>query len=736
MFFAHSVPDDPERKGWEPLEQHLQEVADLAEKFTEPFDAKAFGRLVGLLHDAGKFRASFQDYLAGKSPSSPHAVVGATMMDQALEPGLAKMLGPLIGIPVSSHHAGLPGNGDRSFERRLANAKGIDDMAPWPIKNLPFPAIASIPKPLRDAKDGFGTAFFVRMLFSALCDADFLCTERFYNAEKTALRQGPQPSIQALSDAVDQYLARINSTAASEVIIARQQVLQACQAAATQTPGLFSLTVPTGGGKTLSSLSFALRHAAQHGLRRVIYVIPYTSIIEQTAGVFRAAFGPALQGAVIEHHSAALPTPSTEPMGPQRLRLVQENWDAPVIVTTSVQFFESLYSDRPARCRKLHNIADAVVVLDEVQALPTALLKPCVSVLARLLKGYGTTVLLCTATQPDLADSRLLGGELPPPREIMADPAGLWANLRRVQAEKAGSLSDLALLDRLRSHQQVLCIVDNRAHAAELYGALSEGEEDAQAVVHLSAGLCPADRRRILVEVKRRLSAGLAVRLVSTQVIEAGVDIDFPVVYRAVAGLDSLAQAAGRCNRNGILDRGQFVIFDCDRKLWLPDLERRRQLARPFLDEDGDPLEPERIARYFKALFGIEDLDAHKVMPLLSRSLAGADWDFHGASEAFQMIGDETVPLIVPTDETETLCAALITAERQGLPPGLATLRALQQVSVSVYRHAFAALDAAGAVARIGPNGAFYRLIDHDLYDRVRGLGGPRAAQSFDSNVI
>ncbi|GAA0601481.1 CRISPR-associated helicase Cas3' [Caenispirillum bisanense] len=733
--YAHSGVG-PVGPGWEPLSDHLAEVAAEAEAFAGAFGAPEWGAAAGWLHDAGKYRLSFQRYIRSEGPAAPHASAGAALAVERY----GAIAGTLLGIVTSAHHAGLPaGEGEAAFAERLHDGRAAvaHDLAPE-AQSLPLPP-PPLPLPpfMAHPKDSFGAAFFLRMLFSALCDADFLRTEGFCDPARAAARRGPRPELATLAAALDGHMQRLagSSSAAPAIAGARAEILAAARAAAGEPPGVFSLTVPTGGGKTLASLSFALKHAVTNGQRRVVYVIPYTSIIEQTAAVFREALGPDLAEAVLEHHSAAPLPAGGERIGPQRAALAEENWDAPVIVTTTVQFFESLFSDRPGRCRKLHNLARAVVVLDEVQALPTAHLTPCVAALERLWRDYGTTLLLCTATQPDLTVGSL-GTALPPPREIVADKAALYERFRRVTTEKAGRLSDDALIERLRGEPQVLCIVDNRAHAAELYERLAEGRAEPDEVWHLSAGLCPADRRRILSAVKQRLKEGLPVRLVSTQVIEAGVDIDFPVVYRAAAGIDSLAQAAGRCNREG-RGTGRFVVFDHDRKLFLPDLERRRTLGRPILAEDGDPLAPARVERYFASLLAVAETDHKAVMGCFARNIGAAgQWDFRRAAADMRLVGEETVPVIVPAEGAEALCEELQRAARGGFPVSRQVLRALQQVSVSVYRSLFAALDRDGALGRLGPGDAFVRLVTLDLYDSRLGLRRREQERSYGENVL
>ena len=523
---------------------------------------------------------------------------------------------------------------------------------------------------------------------------------------------------------MSQHLSRLGGggTVAPDVLERRAEVLRGCREGAVKTPGVFSLTVPTGGGKTFSSLAFALRHAERHGLRRVIYVIPYTSIIEQTADNFRTAFGD-LAGAVIEHHSAATIAEEQDRDGIKQLAIAAaENWDAPVIVTTSVQFFESLYSNKPSRCRKLHNIAQSVVVLDEVQALPLSLLRPCVAALRELAEGYRTSVVLCSATLPDWRRGSVFGQGFSAITELAPDVAGLFTDLVRVRCERAGLLDDEELARHLAAARQVLCIVDSRPQAAALHDLVKA--EAPEGTFHLSAAMCPLHRREVLEAVRRRLEAKAPCRLIATTVIEAGVDVDFPEVWRAAAGIDSLIQAAGRCNRNGRMAPalGRFVIFDTPRESALHDVKQRRQYAAPLLEGNADPLDLETVRAWFDKLYGLktEELDGKRILARIEETAARLDWPFRSIAEDFRLIDQATETVIVPWgDGAADLIDEVRVPER---PVPLATRRALQQVSVSVYPNQFKALDEAGAISRVGAEGQFKVLVKEDYYDCNVGL--------------
>ena len=452
----------------------------------------------------------------------------------------------------------------------------------------------------------------------------------------------------------------------------RAEVLADGRAAAMQAPGLFALTVPTGGGKTLSSLAFALEHAIAHNLDRVIYVIPFTSIVEQTADVFRAALGEVNADAILEHHSG-FEVDGAEPGAKEeeeRVRLAAQNWDRPIIVTTAVQFFESLFSNRTGRCRKLHNIARSVVVLDEAQTLPLHLLRPCLAAINELSRGYTTSIVLCTATQPALTkEAGLKAPEaLVGVREIVTPGRDLFARLKRVRTVQAGTLSDAQLVDALRQADQALVIVNNRRHARELFERLAKS--GLEGVHHLTTAMTAAHRQHVLAEIRRDLKDGHPVRLVSTSLIEAGVDISFHAVWRAWAGLDQMAQAAGRCNRNGELgpEGGVLTIFqpeDIEGRKPPREVAANAETAKRVLGRDGhlDPLSREAVAAYFTELLWTKDdggklaaLDnvkvgeakIHGIMKALDESAHGFNFRFADVADAFRMIDDVMVPVIIP----------------------------------------------------------------------------------------
>ena len=710
--YAHSIQGSPVHN-WEPLSSHLASVAALAAEFAAAFGWSEAARAAGLLHDVGKVSDTYQGYIAtppskGVSAKGPdHSTAGARVAANAFGP----QLGRILAYAIAGHHAGL-GDGDE-LDRRLGQGHRIDPYDGWQAHTGPMPTAAALRpssnfKPLEQA--GFSTAFLTRMLFSCLVDADFLATEAFYQGKA---RPGGHATIETLRDRLRSHMAGLRPTASTEVNAVRARVLEHAVAQAELPPGLFTLTVPTGGGKTLASLSFALEHAVRHGMRRVVYVIPFTSIIEQTAAVFRNALSS--DDEVLEHHAnfewpAERHGSGTEAGtdGLAKLRRATENWDVPIVVTTAVQFFESLFANRPGQCRKLHNLAGTVIVLDEVQTLPLPLLRPCMAALKELAQNYRASVVLCTATQPALRckDSFPDGFAIDESRELAPDPQGLYAALKRVRVEvRRGPTDDGAIAERFAVQPQMLCIVNNRAHARALFEAIRH----LSGAVHLSTLMVPRHRRQVLEEVRRRLLAGEPVRLVSTSLIEAGVDISLPEVWRAATGLDSIAQAAGRCNRNGELVMGQVVIFEPAKAKAPRALEAFWQATRPVLRTHEDLLGLDAVQTYFRELYwqkGSGALDALEidgqrgVMPALAARSQDLRFPFRSLAEVFHLIDEAMEPVIVPWDEE-----AMRLLRDIGITERLigSHMRRLQQYTVSIPRVARRDWLARGVLREVHP---------------------------------
>lgn len=714
------------------LADHLHSVGDLAENFAKAFGAD-WARLAGQWHDLGKYRPRFQNYIrqasgfeadahiTGEAGKAPHSTAGALLAVDRF--GVA---GRVLAYLIAGHHAGLA-DWFGGLDVRLNDPKSRDELNESLAVDPPAdildagdfkPGLTATP----GGKDGF--ALWVRMLFSALIDADFLDTERYMDPEKFALRNTWQ-TLAELALQFDAHMAALTKKSEPTPVNAlRADILAQCRASAALEPGLFSLTVPTGGGKTLSGMAFALEHARRHGKRRVIHVIPYTSIIEQTADIFRAIFGEA----VIEHHSNAESGPDKESSAS---RLACENWDAPIVVTTNVQFFESLFAARTSRCRKLHNLVDSIVILDEAQLLPPQFLQPILDVLNMLARHYGVTVVLSTATQPALStrsyfDTRQNLRGLDNVREIIRDPDALYTQLERVTVRLPTDWQQTTdwptLADELTQLESVLAIVNTRKDARALWQQMPEG------TLHLSALMCGAHRSKAIQDIKARLRAGIPTRVVSTQLVEAGVDVDFPVVYRALAGLDSIAQAAGRCNREGRLEgKGEVVVF-IPPKPAPPGLLRKGESAcrRVLYDVTDPPMSRAHFSQYFERLYYDCSLDEHGICDLLAVDGRELAVSFRTAADKFRLIDDEdSVPIIAQYNDESTLL--LNTLRKQG--PERWLMRKLQRHTVNLPRRQAEQLRNLGDAEELIP-GLFVQVNDA-LYDPVLGLladGAPSRA--------
>ena len=702
------------------LEEHLEKTAQRAAQFAAVFGSSNWAYLAGLWHDLGKYSGSFQKMIYDANDIEAHIEVeGVQRRDHSTAGALyaiqkSEVFGRVLAYLISGHHAGLP---DWNKVEASGGALGqrIQDK-----ELLNFALKATIPENILKANvpdKGFvgrseGFALWIRMLFSCLVDADFLDTESFYDAEKTHTR-GNYPSLEKLKVLFDAHMDQLQKKASLiPVNRLRTQILAECREAALSPSGLFSLTVPTGGGKTLSSMAFALNHAQTHQKQRIIYVIPYTSIIEQTATIFREIFGES----VIEHHSSL----DLEKETPQS-RLASENWDAPLIVTTNVQFFESLFAARGSRCRKLHNIANSVVILDEAQLMPPQFLESILKTMTLLKEHYGVTFVISTATQPALKPMRdPFGGVklqgLENVQEIMRNPEELYQNLERVQIrlpkdfQESQTWSEIA--EELLQYDSVLVIVNTRADAKELFRLMPEG------TIHLSALMCGKHRSKIISEIKRRLKDNIPTRVVSTQLVEAGVDIDFPVVYRAMAGLDSIAQAAGRCNREGKLpEKGKVVLFVPPKKPPAGTLLQAAQKTISLLSSNPeDPLNRKNFTRFFELFYDASDLDKEKLEELLEVNPDLTGVQFRTAAMKMKLIKNAGVSILVRyDDESEILLDRL---KYKG--PYRELMRELQRYTVNIHSFYFDSMKDCGDLEEI--HSGIYALTCSTLYHDQLGV--------------
>lgn len=699
-----------------PLIEHLKETSHIAQKFAESFSSGEFAKILGLIHDFGKATDIWQEYIRCKSgydefnPDAhlegtskgkvEHSILGAKLAEDKF----GKAPGRFFAYCIAGHHGGLPdyfsedNQSGRGLEIRMQNAK-IDGLGKEVLeligcKSVSFPPFKfGTDKPLL-------ASLWIRMLFSCLVDADFLDTEKYMVPEKHQERSN-FASINELEKRFDSFMAEFDKKVEkSKINQIRSEILSDCLKASQNDRGIFSLTVPTGGGKTLSSLGFALKHAKKHNLERIIYVIPYTSIIEQNADVFKRVLGAEN---VVEHHSNL----DSEDIS-ARMRLASENWDAPVIVTTSVQFYESLFSAKTSRCRKLHNIVKSVVILDEAQLLPVEFLSPILQTLQLLVDHFSVSLVISTATQPalesrDLGSSCFNGFKNGSVKEIISDVPSLYQSLKRVKIELPENLDQaipLAEVARQCSEfDQVLCVVSDRKTCRDLYNLMPAG------TIHLSALMCGQHRSEKIDEIKCLLKNGESVRVVSTQLVEAGVDLDFPVVFRALAGLDSIAQAAGRCNREGKLETGVVKVFVAEKKSPPGILRKAAETTTTILKRvHSDPLEPNSFNAFFNELYWkANSLDAKEIVGKLTPDYKEFGIKFRSVSDNFKLINDEMQrQIIVRYGESEELLD-LIKKDQFNEKLNRALLRKLQRYSVNVYLNDFEALRQRRSIEEIMP---------------------------------
>lgn len=751
-FYAHTANDEhgyplPESSGrWQPLRVHLQKVANAAQRFAVPLGLEAEAELAGLLHDLGKYAERFQLRLRNPAVHGINHWAAGTAHAAALKAWA-------VAFAADGHHTGIPALNEAETDTPLrqtvsnfaAPARRLELtgqcpedlvtlLARFQADGLELPAIS--PGPV--AKDQwFKEALRTRMLFSCLVDADFLDTEKHFDASQTSQRV--VLDLQS-EHALKTLLRHLDSKSAIGPVNAlRKQLLTDCLKAAARPPGLFTLTAPTGSGKTLSSLAFALRHIVQHNsqfaendprrFRRVIVVIPFTSIIEQTARVYRELFEPVFgPDYVLEHHSAV--APRNLPPGPdkdaederlRRARLAAENWAAPLVVTTNVQFFESLFSNRPSDCRKLHNIGRSVILFDEVQTLPTRLVPSLLSGVSLLVRDYGVTAVFMTATQPAFASA---GHALPynwQPVEISSNPAAMAEDLRRTRIQLPRSQEEISWPDlaaQLTAVPQSLCVVNTTKDARELFRLVQAA--DPAASFHLSARMCPAHRQEKLQTIRAQLAAGQPCRLVSTQLIEAGVDVDFPIAWRALGPLDSIIQTAGRCNREGRhAEPCPVIVFrPKDAGKLPPGYEQVMKITNSFLDRFEDARarihQPEFYAQYFAELYGLRGPESCRADPVFAASAA---FNFPKAAQECQLVGNETRAVLVKWQRGADLAEKL----EQQKHLNAAECRAAQRYSVNLYQSEFFEARARGYIYQPAEDWDFW--VWNSDYDEQLGLG-------------
>ncbi|MDP3498651.1 MAG: CRISPR-associated helicase Cas3' [Candidatus Nitrotoga sp.] len=713
------------------LSKHLQSVGDLARRFAEGSnpDLSDAAYWAGVLHDIGKYRDEFQQYLRAERDSSTethHAVYGAALAYRQ------EWLGPAFAI--AGHHAGLHDHNElqtlvegatyRTAERvPLLAERFKDDLGEIPQK---------IAEPLFVENKSHSAEFYIRMLFSTLVDADFLDTEAHYKTASRATRKLQAAELLRLL-----ITDKESKSSDGKLNTIRNNIFQQCLDKARESPGFFSLTVPTGGGKTLAGMAFALAHAAQpqHQLRRIIIVIPYLSIIEQNAAQYRRILDPEDLGIVIEHHSAVnVPedtgeTRSRDPFEKHPNEYAAENWDAPIIVTTSVQFIESLFANRTSRCRKLHNIAHSVVIFDEVQTLPSHLLNPLLNVFRELRDHYGVSFVFSTATQPAFQYRPSSLSEGFRPGEIQEITQGSteanFRSLRRVSIQPAKPDETTgwdALAEQMALREQALCIVNIRSHAYDLWEKLRRSFplKEREAMFHLSSAMCAEHRFAVLGDdrepepgtIRYRLRNKQPCRLVSTQLIEAGVDVDFPIVWRALGPLDSIVQAAGRCNReNRLCDEagnpafGEVIVFRPEDNKLPPGVYRTASdiTASLLAHVDADTLatDHELFGRYFDQLYQLVPTDQR-----ISIQDEREKLHFRKVAGLAKVIDNDTQAVIVPYGKGCSIIEEIRTRPVIKGQPRFSRddLRSLQRYMVNLHSRDFQKLVMHKATSQLLPN--------------------------------
>ncbi len=728
-FIAHVRKNDDGT--WAPpqlLSDHLENTARLAADFAKKFHSEKWAKAAGLAHDAGKGRPAWQAYLCrksgfgfdeeahleGKPGKMPHAIHGAKLVEELFGKGLGRVLAYCI----AGHHAGLPdgssaeGAGQTSLQFQEKQVKDLQDITGFILDNVLLSKPDALP---RQFAKGLDLSLWVRMLYSCLVDADFLDTEKYMEGERPNDRGG-YCSIPELLERFNEFIIRLDETSAdTHVNQTRRDIRKKCVQMAASPPGVFSLTVPTGGGKTLSSLAFGLEHARRYHLERIIYVIPYTSIIEQNADVFRSVLG---EDQVVEHHSSLEQDDITP-----KLRLAAENWDAPIVVTTSVQFFESLFAAKSSRCRKLHNIVNSVIVLDEAQLVPVEYLTPILETMQLLVDHYGVSFVISTATQPAFKEKSGNGVSfkgLKRITEIMGEAdqvKTLYESLKRVQVQLPKDLAITSswesIAEELHQYNQVLGVVSDRKSCRELYKLMPEG------TYHLSAFMCGKHRSKVIEEIKQKLKNKDTVRVISTQLVEAGVDMDFPVVYRALAGLDSIAQAAGRCNREGNLSGlGRVIVFNAPKQPPIGILRKAADTTRSiFKCTCDDPLEHTLFEKYFAELYWkANSLDKEGIISLLSPGMQELNISFRTVAGKFRIIDDSIQKTILVRYGDSGNLIDLLKAKG----PERWLMRKLQRYTVNVCNRDFDQMLERGTIEEVQPK--IFALTSEIEYSNKIGL--------------
>ncbi|MCI2113288.1 MAG: CRISPR-associated helicase Cas3' [Ruminococcus sp.] len=704
-YIAHLRSETDKKE--QPLYEHIKNVAELSKKFSECLILSDYAEIIGMLHDIGKYSNRFQQRINGNDKIKvDHSTCGAQ------EAFKMKLL--MAAFCIAGHHGGIPNIGVRTDSENDPTLTGrlkrnTENYSAW-INEVDRSKFKPIAEPF--TKNRIPYTFILRFLFSCLVDADYLDTENFMS--NGAVLRDSGEDLTYLLNLLNKHIEKWQNPSGKLNILRTQMLNECIDVGKNCNEKLFTLTVPTGGGKTISSMAFALNYAVKHSKKRIIYVIPYTSIIEQNAEVFRKIFG---MNNVLENHSN-VDFDSLDNETKIQMMLAAENWNSPIVVTTAVQFFESMFSNKPSKCRKIHNIADSVVIFDEAQMLPLDYLLPCATAIRQLAENYNSAVVLCTATQPNFQsilnltekNNKLQLTEICKSAEKMAD------DFRRVNFKYEGKLEDDEIALELKRWNQVLCIVNKKAHAQKIYSMLGESDEN----FHLSTYMYPAHRQQVLDEIRKRLDENKPCRVVSTSLVEAGVDIDFPTVYRAISGIDSILQAGGRCNRENKRNSAESVVHIFNTDEVLSYQQTNTDAAMAVIKKYGDKIYlPEAIKMYFDDLYYYRDIDkTHKVFDKKDIINGLTNLEFETVSQRFKMIENDTKALYICTDENKE--------EINQLRNGNYTkelFRSLQKYVVNLYEKDFNKLNEVCAIEYV--DNSFYILADNKYYSSKSGITFP-----------
>lgn len=698
-YLAHK---DGERE--QALKEHLENTACLAQGFADRFEKGEWGYCAGKGHDIGKYSKEFQKKIKEKIDIRvDHSTAGAQAYWQ--KGGRHSF----ISYCIAGHHAGLPDTGSKSDSASFSTLEGrkkkkIPDYHYYK-EEIQIPELSTDPFDITKVSNpDFSLSFFIRMLYSCLVDADFLDTERFMNAGK--VEREPGEDMYTLFQKLQTHISNWLLNEKIDTVNGRRtEILKHCLDCGEKGRGLFRLTVPTGGGKTIASMAFALRHAVKNHMDRIIYVIPYTSIIEQNAKVFRDVLG---DDNVLENH-CNIDYTSSEELKP--MQLASENWDKPIVVTTNVQFFESLFGNRSAKCRKLHNIANSVIIFDEAQMLPNDYLVPCIAAMEELLQNYRTSIVLCTATQPALAS---FFREKTKAVELCPRMPEQFRFFERVTYRNMGKVTQENLVDQLKQENQALCIVNTKKRAQAIFKQL-KGE----GVYHLSTAMYPLHRKEVLEEIKTRLRTKKRCIVISTSLVEAGVDLDFQTVYRQLAGIDSIIQAAGRCNRNGKRGKEESIvcIFQFEDAERAPGQRQQMDITQTMLAEGWELSSLDSIEQYFGRLYHYrgESLDKKKIM----EEFKGRRYNFAKVGREFKLIEEDTKTIFIGREKAAQ--ELLWQLKNKGYTKS--GMRLAQQYCVQVYEREFENLYGSGKVVPVSEDiEDFYELADLEQYTEEMGL--------------